>query len=69
MSNYAENLLSRAKKQYTAKITVINGLDPFGGCPVETFETVPPVEAFELVAYLVLQINFIITQQYKSLEA
>ena len=69
-SNYAENLLNEAKKQYRAKnnIAVINGLDPFGGSPGEPIETIPPVEACDLVSYLVLQTNFITTQQFKPRE-
>ena len=47
----------------------IGVIDLFGGCPGEE---VPPVEASNLVAYLVLQINFLTTTQFKahkSLEA
>ena len=72
LSIYAQNLSDEAKRRYEEKIAVLNGLDPFGSCPGEVIQTVPPVEASDLVAYLVLQTNFITTQQfkaYKSLEA
>ena len=47
----------------------VKGLEPRLGEPCEEF---PPVEASDLVAYLVLQTNFITAKQfkaYKSLEA
>ena len=72
LSSYAENLSIEAKIRYGKKIEVIGGLDPFGGCPGEPCEEVPPVEASDLVAYLVLQTNFLTTTQFKahkSLEA
>ena len=72
LSVYADNLPNEAKRRYKEKIAVINGLDPFGGCLGEEIETLPPVEASDFVAYLVLQTNFITTQQFKahkSLEA
>ena len=72
LSSYAENLTNEAKTQYRGKIGVIGGLDPFEGCPGEPCEGIPSVEASDLVAYLVLQTNFITAKQfkaYKSLEA
>ena len=72
LSVYAQNLPDGAKKRYKEKISIIHGLDPFGSGLGEAVPTVPPVEASDLVAYLVLQTNFITTQQfkaYKSLEA
>ena len=72
ISFYAQKLLDEAKRRYVNKISVINGLDPFGSFPGEVTEAVPPVEASDLVSYLVLQTNFITTQQFKahkSLEA
>ena len=58
LSTYAENLLNEAKRRYMEKIAAINSLDPFGGCPGEAIETIPAVDARDLVAYLVLQTNF-----------
>jgi hypothetical protein len=72
LSVYAKNLPEAAKKRYEEKISVINGLDPFGSSPGEAVPAAPPVDASDLVAYLVLQTNFITTQQFKahkSLEA
>ena len=72
LSSYADNLSNEAKTRYREKIGVIGGLDPFGGCPGEPCKEFPPVEASDLVAYLVLQTNFITAKQfkaYKSLEA
>ena len=72
LSTYAEKLQNEARKRYREKIAVINGVDPFVSCPGEAIATVPPVDASDLVAYLVLQTNFITTQQFKahkSLEA
>ena len=69
LSTYAENLQNEAKKRYRDKIAVINDVDPFVSCPGEAISTVPPVDASDLVAYLVLQTNFITTQQFKALEA
>ena len=73
LSSYAENLRKEAKTRYSEKKEVIGGLDPFGGCPGEPqCEEIPPMEARDLVAYLVIQTNFITAKQfktYKSLEA
>lgn len=72
MSSYGETLNEEAKAQYRDKIKLIDGLDPFGGCPGDPSELVPPVDASDLVSYLVLQTNFITAQQFKarkSLEA
>ena len=49
-------------------MAVINGLDLFGGGPGGPIETIPLVEACDLVSYLVLQTNFITTQQCKPHE-
>ena len=72
LSSYAKNLSDEAKSRYSVKIGVIGGLDPFGGCPGEPCEEIPPVDASDLVSYLVLQTNFITAKQFKahkSLEA
>ena len=72
LSSYAESLKCEALTRYKEKIEAISGLDPFGADLGEATESVPPVEASDLVAYLVLQTNFITTKQFKahkSLEA
>ena len=48
-----ENLPNKAKERYREKIAVIGGLDPFGGCPGEAIKTLPPIDASDLVSYLV----------------
>ena len=60
------------KRKYKAKLELIGGLDPFSSPLSEPVETVPPVEACDLVSYLVLQTSFLTLQQFKariSLEA
>jgi hypothetical protein len=72
LSYYAEGLSGEAKIRYQEKISVVNGIDPFSGCFGEPVEEVPPVDATDLVSYLVLQTNFITAKQFKahkSLEA
>ena len=72
LSSYAENLSNEAKARYRGKIVIIGGLDPFKRGLGEPCIVVPPVDASDLVAYLVLQTNFITTNQFKarkSLEA
>ena len=64
-SSYAESLSSKAKVRYQEKISVINGVDPFCGCVREPVD-VPPVDASDLVSYLVLQTNFITAKQFKA---
>ena len=66
LSLYAQNLPTEAKKRYIDKISVLNGLDPFTSCLGRAIPTVPPVEASDLVSYLVLQTNFVTTQQFKA---
>ena len=73
LSSYTESLSSEAKTRYQDKISAIHGLDPFSGCLGEPVEAaVPPVDASDLVSYLVLQTNFVTVKQFKahkSLEA
>ena len=72
LSSYAESLKCEALTRYKEKIEAISSLDQFGADLGEATESVPPVEASDLVAYLVLQTNFITTKQFKahkSLEA
>ena len=59
LSSYAESLSAEAKIRYQEKILVINGVDPLTGCFGEAVETVPRVDASDLVSYLILQTNFI----------
>ncbi len=75
LSPYAEQVASDAKERYKEKIIIISGLDPFFG-PLLALgvctETVPSVEASDLVSYLVLQTCFPTAKQFKphkSMEA
>ena len=67
LSPYAESLPTEAKARYLEKIAVIGGLDPFSGAGLgETTDDVPPVDACDLVAYLVLQTSFVTSKQFKA---
>ena len=72
LSSYAESLKCETLTRYKEKVEAISSLDPFGVDLGAATESVPPLEASDLVAYLVLQTNFITTKQFKahkSLEA
>ena len=66
LSEYARKLDDHVKRRYMEKISVI-GVDP---CliPEEKFnpEVLPPVEATDLLSYLVLDSSFYTKQQFKS---
>ena len=59
LSAYADSLESSIKKRYIEKIAVI-GMDPFPLFPLQkyTSECLPPVEACDLLSYLVLETSF-----------
>ena len=73
LSNYADKLSSEAKERYQNKLVLIGGIDPFvigGKGYLES--SFPPVDASDLVSYLVLQTSYITAKQFKahkSLEA
>lgn len=72
LSDYVKGLEVHVKRRYLEKIAII-GLDP-AAVPSEQFkpECLPPVEATDLLSYLVLDTSYYIKQQfkaYKSLEA
>ena len=61
LSLYAENLPPDAKTRYLAKISIIDGTDPLSdGVFGEEVDITPPVDACDLVSYLVLQTIIII---------
>ena len=67
LSPYAEELPPEAKKRYIQKITTIDNVDPFvSGRIGEITEEVPPVDACDLVSYLVLQTSFVTSSQFKA---
>ena len=63
LSLYAENLPVEAKKRYREKLSDISGRR---SGPLEVAESLPQVDATDLVSYLVLQTNFITAKQFKS---
>ena len=71
LSVYTEKLDKAAKDRYQEKVGLISIIDPFllGGiakthsAPPVVF---PPVDASDMVSYLVLQTSFLTAQQYKS---
>lgn len=69
LSPYAEQLCGSAKERYKEKISQIGGLDPFLGPLGECVDSVPPVEASDLVSYLVLQTSFVTAKQFKAYKA
>ena len=59
LSSYADDLKSEAKYRYLRKISIIGGVDPFVKLVVgENADCVPPVEACDLVSYLVLKTSY-----------
>ena len=67
LSSYFEGLNKEAKARYNEKIALIDGNDPFrkvvGG---EIYDGVVPVDACDLVSYLVLQTSFVTSEQFKA---
>ena len=67
LSLYAENLPPEAKARYLAKISIIDGIDPLSdGVFGEEVDVTPPVDACDLVSYLVLQTSFVTAKQFKA---
>ena len=67
LSLYAENLPPEAKTRYLAKISIIDGIDPLSdGVFGEEVDITPPVDACDLVSYLVLQTSFVMAKQFKA---
>ena len=69
LSNYAKSLASVVQKRYIDKISCI-GVDPLL-IPDEKLSTecLPPVEAVDLVSYLVLQTSFYTKDQFKNFKS
>ena len=72
LSEYAQSLDSHVKTRYLQKISVIRA-DP-NSIPDDQFdrECLPPIEAIDLLGYLVLETSYYTKEQfkaYKSLEA
>ena len=65
LSTYAENLSEEAKTCYKEKLKIINEFDPFTGTTGELADHLHPIEAVDIVSYLVLQTSFITAKQFK----
>ena len=67
LSLYFEGLSEESKARYKEKISLINGNDPFGKViGGEAFSGIVPVDACDLVSYLVLQTSFMTLEQFKA---
>ena len=69
LSAYADSPESSIKKRYIEKISVI-GMDPLlSPLPKYTSVCLPPVEACDLLSYLVLETSFYTKDQFKNLRS
>jgi len=66
MSSYVETLPSEARARYKEKISLIGGVDPFTDSLGDSTSAVPPINASDLVSYLVLQTSFLTAKQFKA---
>lgn len=67
LSAYARDLPLDAKARYLQKIFLISGLDPFKADGLGNLvDDIPPIEACDLVSYLVLQTSFVTARQFKA---
>ena len=67
LSSYAENLPPEAKNRYLAKISIIDGTDPLSAGEFgKEADVTPPIDACDLVSYLVLQTSFVTAKQFKA---
>ena len=71
LSEYAKGLVEHPRRRYEEKLGLISFFDPFllpsmGSASVAAPVSLPPVEASDIVAYLVLQTSFLTTKQFKK---
>ena len=71
LSEYAKGLVEHPRSRYEEKLGLISFFDPFllpsmGSTSVAAPVSQPPVEASDIVAYLVLQTSFLTTKQFKT---
>ena len=69
LSSYAEKLEGIDKRRYIDKISVI-GMDPLE-IPLQKFATecrLPPVEACDILLYLVLETSFYTKEQFQNFQ-
>ena len=72
LSVYAESLSEEAKTCYKEKLNIFDRFNPFTRTAGELADCLPPVEATDIVSYLVLQTSVRTAKQFKaqkSLEA
>lgn len=69
LSSYGESLEGKTKRRYVDKISVI-GVDPFV-IPWQKYspECLPPVEACDILSYLVLETSFYTKEQFKNFKS
>ena len=69
LSEYSKKLDSRVKRRYIEKISVI-GIDPATLCHAKLDpECLPPIEASDLLSYLVLDTSYYTAQQFKAFKS
>ena len=67
LSNYGENLATEAKARYLDKLRIIGSVDPLCISTVSCEScALPPVDASDIVSYLVLQTSFVTAKQFKA---
>ena len=69
LSSYGESLEGKTKRRYVDKISVI-GVDPFV-IPWQKYspECLPPVEACDILSYLILETSFYTKEQFKNFKS
>ena len=68
LNNYCDGLPVDAKRRYRDKLELISGIHPLCISAKSGYEpaTLPPVDAGDLVSYLVLQTSYITVKQFKA---
>jgi len=69
LSSYGTGLSPEAKARYVEKLSLIGGVDPFLGGVIpgaEVTTVFPPLDASDVVSYLVLKTSFLTPSQYKA---
>jgi len=69
LSSYGAGLSSEAKARYAEKLSLIGGVHPFLGGVIpgaEVTTVFPPLDASDVVSYLVLRTSFLTPSQYKA---
>ena len=69
LSDYAKNLVKNVKSRYLAKISVVK-IDPATLIGVNLDpECLPPIEATDLLCYLVMDTSFYTKEQFKAFKS